>query len=471
MNGRGKSDERIVPKKPANKGVTEETKRRAQNRGGLQQDLDRVHEAARRDRELRFTTLWHHVYNVERLDAAFEDLKKSAAPGVDGETWQSYSRDLKANLRDLSERLKRGAYRARPVLRVYIPKADGRQRPIGIPTLEDKIVQRATVEVLNAVYEVDFLGFSYGFRPGRSQHNALDALSVGIRRQKVNWVLDADIRGFFDTINHEWLLRFVQHRIADKRLVRHIKKWLKAGVLEDESWRPQEEGTPQGGSVSPVLANLYLHYVFDLWAQQWRKRHARGDIVIVRYADDFIVGFQHRDEADRFLRELKERLKRFALELHPEKTRLLEFGRYAAERRKHRGEGKPETFDFLGFTHICGTTRSGRFILRRQTIAKRLRAKCAAIKVELRRRLHDRLSQVGEWLQKVLQGHYAYYAVPLNYRALSAIRRQVERMWFRIIRRRSQRKKWTWERMRRLSARWLPIPRILHPYPWERLRV
>lgn len=488
MNGHGKSDGRVVPKKPANKAAVaaaepvegrrsakgnsgRETRGRAQVRTSLQRDLTRVHEAAQRDRELQFTTLWHHVYNVDRLREAYLGLKRDAAPGVDGKTWRAYEEDREANLADLSARLKRGAYRARPVQRVYIPKPDGRQRPIGIPSLEDKIVQKATVEVLSAVYEVDFKGFSYGFRPKRSQHMALDALAVGITKRKVNWVLDADIRGFFDAIDHEWLMRFVQHRIADKRVVRHVKKWLNAGVLEDEEWKAQQEGTPQGGSISPLLANIYLHYAFDLWAQQWRKRHARGDVIIVRYADDFVVGFQHRTDAERFQRELTERLAGFGLELHPEKTRLLEFGRYAAERRRERGERKPETFDFLGLTHICGTTRRGRFILRRHTMRKRLRAKCAQLKVELRKRLHASLSEVGRWLQRVLLGHYRYYGVPLNYQALSTFHHRVTHLWHRVICRRSQRKKWTWERMQRLAARWLPKPRILHPYPWERLRV
>ena len=488
MNGHRKSDERIIPKKPANKGAARpaepveerrsaegnserETKHRARNRVRLQQALDRVHRAARQDKELQFTTLWHHVYDVDRLEAAYLSLKRHAAPGVDGQTWEAYDENREANLADLSARLRRGAYRARPVQRVYIPKADGRQRPIGIPVLEDKIVQRSTVEVLNAVYEADFLGFSYGFRPGRSQHNALDALAVGTSTKKVNWVLDADICGFFDAIDHEWLLKFIQHRITDKRVERHIKKWLNAGVLEDDEWKAQERGTPQGGSISPVLANVYLHYAFDLWAQQWRNRHSRGDMVIVRYADDFVVGFQHRADAERFRRELEERLRKFGLELHPEKTRTLEFGRFAADNRRGRGEGKPETFDFLGFTHICGKTRKGRFILRRQTMRKRLRAKCAQIKVELRKRLHRSLGEVGEWLRAVLKGHYNYYAVPLNYRALQAFYYRVQRLWHQSIKRRSQRHNWTWERMKVLSRRWLPPPRITHPHPWERLRV
>jgi RNA-directed DNA polymerase len=360
MNGPRESDSFVVPEKPSNKGSgapqpaeevegrelakgnsVERTRFRTQSRRDLQQALDRVRQVACRDKETRFTALWHHVYDVERLREAYQGVNRRGATGVDRVTWEQYGENLEDNLQDLSGRLERGAYRAKPVLRVYIPKGDGRQRPIGIPALEDKIVQRAAVEVLNAVYEADFLGFSYGFRPGRSQHNALDAVMVGIRKKKVNWVLDADIRGFFDAISHEWLVKFVEHRIADKRVVRHVKKWLKAGVLEKGEWKAVEEGTPQGGSVSPLLANIYLHHVFDLWIQWWRKTRAQGDVIVVRYADDFIVGFQHRHEAERCLGELRERFAKFNLELHPDKTRLIEFGRFADENRRGRGDGKP----------------------------------------------------------------------------------------------------------------------------------
>jgi group II intron reverse transcriptase/maturase len=405
---------------------------------------------------------------VDRLRQAYFSLRPKSAAGVDGVTWKEYGENLAGNLQDLSERLRRGAYRALPVRRVYIPKADGRQRPIGVPALEDKIVQRATVEVLNAVYEVDFLGFSYGFRPGRGQHDALDALSVGITRKKVNWVLDADIRGFFDAIDHECLMQMVQRRIADKRVVRHVKKWLKAGVLESGEWRAVEEGTPQGGNISPLLANVYLHYVFDLWAQDWRRKHASGDVVLVRYADDFIVGFEHCAEAKRFLEELKQHMRCFGLELHPEKTRLIEFGRYAAERRRRRGQGKPETFNFLGFTHVCGTKRSGKFVALRRTMRKRLRAKIQAIGAELRRRLHWPWWEVADWLAAVLEGHYRYYGVPFNYQSLASMRHEVIGLWYRTLRRRSQRTRVNWGRMQRWARRWLPAPRIYHPYPDER---
>lgn len=490
VSGHRKSDDSVVPEKRSNKsrgaprpaeGVEgrwsakgnsqRQNSRRAQDRERLQQALARVRQVAQRDKEVKFTTLWHHVYDLDRLREAYFGLKRHAAAGADGETWQTYGRELEANLQDLSARLKRGAYRAKPVKRIYLKKPDGRSRPIGIPALEDKIVQRATVEVLQAIYEEDFVGFSYGFRPGCSQHHALDALAVGISTRKVNWVLDADIRGFFDTIDHGWLMKFVEHRIADQRVLRHIKKWLKAGVLEDGEWRQADEGTPQGGCISPLLANLYLHYVLDLWAHEWRRKVARGDMVIVRYADDFVIGVQHRDDAVRFLAALRERLRKFGLELHPEKTRLIEFGRYAAERRKERGERKPETFDFLGFTHICARTRQGKFILRRVTQAKRMRRKLDELKVELRRRLHHRISEVGAWLRAVLRGHANYYGVPLNSSALQSFRFHVIGLWYRAINRRSQRSRHDWARMKRLADRHLPIPRIVHPYPWERLRV
>ncbi len=490
MNDRGKSYKGVVPKKQANKGggaprsaepvegraLTKgnshyQNRARAQKREALHHAEARIRQVAESGKEVQLTTLWHHVYNIDRLREAYFNLKPKAAAGVDGETWQSYGRTLEDNLQDLSERLKRGSYKARPVLRVYIPKSDGRQRPIGIPALEDKVVQRATVEVLNAVYEVDFLGFSYGFRPGRSQHNALDAVTVGIEHRKVNWVLDADIRGFFDAIDHEWLIKFIEHRIADKRVLRHVRKWLNAGVIEQEEWSAAETGTPQGGSVSPLLANIYLHYALDLWAKQWRTRQARGEMIIVRYADDFVVGFQHESDAKQFRRELEERLRTFQLELHPDKTRLIEFGRYAAERREKRGEGRPETFSFLGFLHICGRKRKGGFTVRRKTLAKRKSAKLVAIRVELRRRMHHPVPEVGRWLGSVLRGYYNYHAVPGNLGTLKGFRTQVYWMWRWILRRRSQRSKLTKTRMERLAKRWLPEPRRIHPYPDQRLRV
>ncbi len=492
MNERGKSDKPILPKKPANNGGDGMAKQpaeqvegrglakgnpsrpnrfRTQHRADLQSALDRIREAAQRDKGLRFTTLWHHVYNVERLRKAYLEVKRDAAPGIDGQTWTQYGQDLERNLQSLSARLQRGAYRAKPVRRVYLAKPDGRQRPIGVPVVEDKIVQRAATEVLNAVYETDFKGFSYGFRPGRSAHQALDALSVGISRRKVNWVLDADIRGFFDAMDHEWLIKFIEHRIADQRVVRHVKKWLKAGVLEEGRRIDRERGTPQGGSVSPLLANVYLHYVFDLWADHWRQRYAHGDVIMVRYADDVTVGFQHRSDAERFLKELRERFRKFHLELHADKTRVLEFGRYAAERRRRRGDGKPETFHFLGFTHICGKDRRGWFVVLRQTMRDRMRAKLKAIKEGLRRRMHEPIAEVGRWLGMVVRGYYQYFGVPRNYPALKVFRYEVIRMWRQALRRRSQKARLTWTRMTRLARAWVPTPRIVHPYPEQRLLV
>jgi group II intron reverse transcriptase/maturase len=490
MNERGKSDSSIVPRKPPNKGwgapqtaegvegrglakgnPARQTRSRTQGRKDLQDALGRIRQAAQKDKKRRFTALWHHIYTGERLREAYFGLKRQAAPGVDGETWQHYGKNLEENLRDLSGGLRRGAYRAKPVKRTYIPKGDGRERPIGVTTLEDKIVQRAVTEVLGAIYETDFKGFSYGFRPGRSAHDALDALAVGIRWKKVNWVLDADIRGFFDAIDHEWIVKFIEHRIADRRVIRHIRKWLKAGVMEEGKHLPTEEGTPQGGSISPLLANIYLHYALDLWVDQWRRKRAYGDVIIVRYADDVVFGFQHRTEAERFLEDLRERLRKFNLELHEEKTRLIEFGRFAVESRRHRGEGKPGSFNFLGFTHICGRDRKGRFTVLRYTMRVRLRAKLREISRELRQRMHMTISLTGKWLRSVLQGHYNYYGVPRNSRALNTIRYFVGRIWFKCLWRRSQRTRVNWERISRLIKRWLPYPTIRHLYPEQRLCV
>ncbi len=433
--------------------------------------LERVRHAAKRDRKQRFTALLHHVYDVEQLRKGYYSLKHNAAPGIDGETWKHYGENLEENLRDLSERLKRGAYRAKPVCRTYIPKTDGRQRPIGVPVLEDKIVQRAVVEVLNAIYEQEFLGFSYGFRPKRSPHHALDALSVGIMTKKVNLVLDADIRAFFDTLNHEWLVKFVEHRIADRRIVRLIQKCLRAGVLEERKRMQSDLGTVQGGSISPLLANIYLHYVFDLWVQQWRSKQARGEIVIVRFADDFIVGFQHRFEAERFLAELHKRFAQFGLELHPDKTRLIEFGRFAAQNRLRRGQGKPETFNFLGFTHICGKTRKGHFTVLRKTMRTRLYTKLKEVYGELRRRMHEPIPEQGAYLRSVVAGHTRYYGVPMNGPSVSVFRKEVCRLWMKVVRRRSHKYNLPWKRMERLIARWIPLSRVCHPYPLVRFGV
>jgi len=429
-----------------------------------------VREVARRDKEAKFTALLHHV-DLNRLRAAYWAINPKAATGVDKVTWDDYGKDLEANLSGLLARVHSGTYRASPSRRAYILKTDGRKRPLGIATLEDKVLQRAVVEVLNAVYEVDFLGFSYGFRPGRSPHHALDALATGISRKRVNWVLDADIRDFFTSLDHDWLKRFLEHRIADRRVLRLIDKWVNAGVIEDGKWMASEEGAPQGASASPLLANVYLHYVFDRWTRQWRRRHAHGDMVIVRFADDFVCGFEHQSDAKQFLADLRERFAKFGLELHPEKTRLIEFGRHAARRRSARGLGKPETFEFLGFTHVCGETRDGRFWLRRITISKRMRAKLREVNDQLKVRRHQPIPEQGKWLASVVRGHLAYYAVPGNIDAVSTFRTQATRQWLKALRRRSQKTSLTWARMDRLANRWLPPARVLHPYPEQRFDV
>ena len=445
---------------------------RTQCRDNVQTRLERIRKVAKKDKGAKFTALMHHINNIDTLKLAYFALKRDASPGIDGETWRHYGENLDENLKALSDRLKRGGYRAKAVRRTFIPKADGRQRPLGVTALEDKIVQRATVEVLNAIYETDFLGFSYGFRPRRSQHNALDALYTGCLTKYVNWVLDCDIRSFFDKIDHEWLVKFLRHRIADERVIRLIQKWLNAGVLEDGKWREVVEGTPQGGSASPFLANVYLHYAFDTWIQWWRKHNAHGDVIVVRWADDIVIGFQRKTDADRFQAELVERFRKFHLELHPEKTRLLEFGRFAIDNRRRRNQGKVETFDFLGFTHICGKKRgNGMYTILRRTIKKRMRAKLSEVKAELRRRMHYPIPKVGQWLKSVVVGHYRYYGVPMNNVRLRSFRQHVQRSWHHALKRRSQTHRMTWDRMYRITQRWLPFPTIYHPYPLRRLGV
>ena len=478
----GESDGRVLPTKgpnlsnsrlaeapegrrPTKENTEQATTPRTQSRIGESSALLGVREVARRDKRTRFTALLHHV-SVGQLHASFYALKRAAAPGVDGVTWAAYETGLETRLAGLHSRVHRETYRAQPSKRAYIPKPDGRQRPLGIAALEDKIVQHAVGTVLNQIYEEDFVGFSYGFRPGRSPHHALDALWVGLMRKKVNWVLDADIRGFFDTLDHGWLLKFVEHRIADRRILRLIQKWLRAGVSEDGEWSKTEVGTPQGAVISPVLANIYLHYVFDVWAHRWRRQHASGDLIIVRYADDIVLGFEHRRNAERFLAAWRDRLAAFGLQLHPDKTRLIEFGRHAAGHRKARGESKPETFDFLGFTHICGTTRkTGRFIVKRKTIRRRFSAKLSAIKEALRRRWHESVPTTGRWLRAVVQGYFNYHAVPGNMDSLNSFRTQVIWRWYRALRRRGQRRRLTWVRFLRLVDAWIPSARILHPHP------
>src|SRR6516164_85304 len=480
MNGHGQSDGPVVPanlpnkaaaaeageeRGPAKGNVASETRPGHSAGPGVSSELGRVRQVAVRDKDARFTALLHHV-SVHRLMLAFDGLKKDAAPGVDGVTWQQYEQNLQENLRDLHGRVQSGRHRASPSRRVLIPKADGRQRPLGIAALEDKIVQYAVGTVLNQIWEEDFLGFSYGFRPGRSQHDALDALWVGILRKRVNWILDLDIRSFFDKLQHSWLIQFVEHRIGDRRVVRLIQKWLKAGVIEQGQWHEAEEGSPQGAVISPILANLYLHYALDLWVKAWRKKRARGDMIIVRYADDAVLGFEHRKDAEQFLEQVRERLAKFGLELHPEKTRLIEFGRFAAVRRKGRGEGKPETFHFLGFTHICGTNhRTGKFTIHRKTIGKRMAAKLNEIRAQLRQRMHERVPETAKWLQQVVRGYFQYHAIPGNGARMGAFRSEVLRSWLWALRRRSQRQRMSWERFKARLDPLLPPVQVLHPYP------
>src|SRR6266496_2330479 len=487
MHGHEKSDFAIVAVKPANKAeqtAAEPVEPRAETEGNagqqstcgtqgqisVSQALERIRRVAKERKKEKFTSLLHHI-SIDLLDEAFFELKEDAAAGVDGLTWREYEQNLERNLKDLHARVHREAYRALPSRRTYIPKPDGRQRPLAIAALEDKIVQRATAAVLNAIYEEDFLGFSYGFRAGRGTHDALDALCVGIERTKVNWILDADIRSFFDTVSQEWLIRFVEHRVGDQRIIRLIRKWLKAGILEDGVVTVSERGTGQGAVISPLLANIYLHYALDLWAERWRRREATGDMIIVRYADDIIVGFEHEADARRFLDALHERLGKFELSLHPEKTRMIEFGRHADESRRRRGLGKPETFSFLGFTFICSKSRSGKFLIKRKTRRDRMRVKLQAIKQELRRRMHQSIPTQGKWLKQVIRGYYNYHAVPTNNRALVEFRDSIVRRWMQVLNRRSQRRSfWRWD-MRKLAQQWLPTPSILHLWPNQRFAV
>jgi RNA-directed DNA polymerase len=487
MHGRGTSDSATVAVKPTNTAeqsaaepvepraetegnARQQSTRRSQSRISVSQALERIRQVAKAREKERFTALLHHV-SIDLLRSAFGELKQDAAPGVDGLTCKTYEEDLERKLEDLHSRVHRGAYRATPSRRVYIPKPDGRQRPLAVAALEDKIVQRAVATVLNAIYEEDFLGFSYGFRPGRGAHDAMDALVVGITSTKVNWILDADIRSFFDEVSQEWLIRFVEHRIGDTRIIRLIRKWLKAGVLEDGVVTVSGKGTGQGAVISPLLANIYLHYALDLWANRWRQREATGDMIIVRYADDFIVGFEHENDARRFLEEMRERLEKFVLSLHPDKTRLIEFGRHAARRRAQRGLGKPETFNFLGFTFICGKSRRGKFLIHRKSRPDRMRAKLRRVKDAMWQHMHQPIPVQGKWLARVVRGYFNYHAVPTNYRALHRFRDEIIRRWRRVLNRRHQRGDLTWEHTKKLADDWLPKARILHPWPSQRFAV
>jgi group II intron reverse transcriptase/maturase len=461
----------LVEQRAGTKGnADQQSTRRVQDRESVSQALGRIRQAAKQRKKEVFTSLLHHI-SIDLLRLSFFAIKKDAASGVDGLTWQDYGADLERKLADLHDRVHRGAYRALPSRRQYIPKPDGRQRPIAIAALEDKIVQRATVAVLSAIYEEDFLGFSYGFRPKRSQHDALDALVVGITSKKVNYILDADIRGFFDEVNRSWLTRFLEHRIGDPRILHLIQKWLKAGILEDGVVTNSEKGTPQGSVASPLLANVYLHYAFDLWAKRWRRREATGDMIIVRYADDIVVGFEHESDARRFWDAMRERLQEFSLSLHPEKTRLIEFGRFAAANRRRRGLGKPDSFKFLGFTFICGKSLRGNFLLKRRSRRDRMMAKIKEVAGELRRRMHQSIPEQGTWLKQVITGYFAYHAVPTNWAALGAFRDEITKRWQWTLQRRSQKGSRTWEQMKKLADDWLPKPRILHPWPNQRFAV
>jgi RNA-directed DNA polymerase len=487
MHRGGRSDPGIVAVKPANKAepsaaesveprtgtkgnADQQSTRQAQDWESVSQALARIRQAAKLRKKERFTSLLHHV-SVDLLRLSFFALKKDAAPGVDGLAWRDYETNLEGNLEDLHDRVHRGAYRALPSRRQYIPKADGRQRPIAICALEDKIVQRAVAMVLNAIYEEDFRGFSYGFRPKRSQHDALDALMVGITTTKVNWILEVDIRSFFDEVNRDWLGRFLEHRMADPRILRLIQKWLKAGVLENGVVTDSEKGTGQGTVISPLLANVYLHYSLDLWAEHWRRREATGDMIIVRYADDVVVGFEHESDARRFWDAMRERLQKFSLSLHPDKTRLVEFGRVAAANRNRRGLGKPETFAFLGFTLVCSKSRRGRFLLKRRSRRDRMKAKLKDVSSELRHRMHQSIPEQGNWLKQVVTGYFAYHAVPTNSAALVTFRDEIIARWRWVLHRRSQKSALTWTRMTKLADDWLPKPRILHPWPNQRFVV
>ncbi len=487
MHGPEESDSVIVAVKPTNKAeqsvaepveprtetkgnADQQSTRRAQDRASVSQALERVRQAARQRKKERFTSLLHHV-DPAMLRTAFYAMKRDAAPGVDGMTWETYEQDLDRRIETLHARVQAGTYRALPSRRSYIPKEDGSKRPLAVAALEDKIVQRAVAAVLSAIHEEDFLGFSYGFRPNRSQHDALDAVIVGISSKKVNYILDADIRSFFTEVSQQWVVRFLEHRIGDKRIIRLVQKWLRSGILEDGIVTIEEKGTGQGSVISPLLSNIYLHYVFDLWAERWRRREATGDMIMVRYADDTVVGFQHESDARRFRDAMRDRLREFSLSLHPEKTRLIEFGRFAAQNCKRRGRSKPETFKFLGFVLICDKSRRGDFRIRRKSRRDRMCAKLREIKEGLRHRMHRPIPETGKWLAQIVAGYFAYHAVPTNSPALSAFRYHVLVLWHRQLCRRSQRARVLWTRMTKLADEFLPPPRVRHPWPSVRFAV
>lgn len=434
--------------------------------------LSRIRNAAKESSTLRFNNLLHHI-TPQLLSDAYNNLNKKAAKGIDGETWQSYGQGLVEKVKLLHTKIHTGRYKPCPSKRIWLPKPDGRQRPIGIAVVEDKVVQQALVWVIESIYEEDFLGFSYGFRPKRHQHKALDALYVALTQRKVSWVIDADIKGFFDNIDHNWMMKFLEHRISDKRALSLVEKMLKAGVSDEGKWSASKVGSPQGSVLSPLLANIYLFYVLDLWINKWREHEARGEIYIVRFADDFVICSQYQDDANRLLKALHVRMKKFNLTLHEEKTRLLEFGRFAKQNRAKRGAGKPETFTFLGFTHICSERRSnGTFTVKRLTIAKKQRAKLHEIKLLLMKNRHVNLVIQGKWLKSVAIGYANYYGVPGNTKSLSDFRGQLCKIWIKTLRRRSHKaQKLNWYKMKRIISFYIPTLRLTHPYPNQRLFV
>lgn len=439
----------------------------------ISEGLLRVRNKAKENKNLIFTELLHHA-TPEMFMECYRSLNKRATPGIDRQSWEEYGKEnLEEKLKDLRNRVFNGTYRSLPARRVFIPKANGKMRPLGIVAIEDKIVQNVIRTILDQVYEPTFKGFSYGFRSGRSCHDALDALSYCIQHGKINWILDADLRSYFDSIPHDKLIGVVKLRVGDPRIIRLIKKWLKAGVLENESISISDYGTIQGGVISPLLANIYLHYALDEWIDKIRTNiPSLGRISIVRYADDFVICFQNRWAATKLLEELREQLGRFGLELQREKTRLIEFGRFAIQNRRARGDRKPETFDFLGFTHICSKAKNGYFAIRRITSSKKFCRKLQDVKQEIRKRMHRNIDETLEWLKRLLLGYYQYYAVPYNILKLDSFRYHVGMYLFKMLRRRSQKARrtitWTWKKLHVDAA--LPRPKQVHDLPDLRFR-
>lgn len=466
LNRESWAAESVEGREPTKRKPGQEAADRVQDRKSASNGLDRVRQRAEADKKCHFCNLFHFL-EADLLRLSYYQLQRDVAPGLDGESWKEYGQRLEERLPELERELHTGRYRATPAKRAYLTKEDGRQRALGMQTTEEKVVEQACVNILNEVFEPNFSGFSYGSRPGRKQHDALDALHEGITRRKINWIVDCDIEGFFDNIDHDLLMNIIGERVTDKRLLRLLRKWLRAGWWEDGKRHPGTVGTPQGSVISPLMANIFLNVVMDKWYSGWRGLEARGETIAIRYADDAVFGFQYKSDAQAFLTALRERLEAYKLKLHPKKTRLIEFGRFAAANRRARKESKPESFDFLGFTHSCGQTRRGKFTLRRKTMRKRLCRKLHEVKAELIKRMHQPLNTVGRWLASVVRGFTQYHAVPGNMKAPREFFTQVGRLWLRVIRRRSQKAKrrWSWERFYRLQRQWIPRPRLVHPYP------